>query len=73
VQQTLEELGLTEYAEVFAAEDIDSELFLWLGDSQLQALGVTLGHRMRLLNKINELKQSTVAAEEKTPHHQPKS
>jgi class 3 adenylate cyclase/predicted ATPase len=44
----LESLGMGQYAHVFAANDIDFEALLQLTDSDLQSIGLSLGHRRRL-------------------------
>jgi class 3 adenylate cyclase len=51
----LEKLGLGQYAQRFAANDIDFALLTKLTDANLKELGVTsLGHRMRLLEAVAE-------------------
>jgi len=52
----LKQLGLTQYASVFAANDIDEEVLLELTDAELEKLGVTLGHRKKLLKAISILR-----------------
>ena len=58
MQQTadwLERLGLGQYAQRFAENDIDFALFTKLTDADLKELGViSLGHRKRLLEAIAE-------------------
>jgi SAM domain (Sterile alpha motif) len=50
VADWLEKLGLGQYAQRFAENDIDFALLTKLTDANLKELGVTsLGHRMRLL------------------------
>lgn len=57
VGQWLDQLGLAQYAETFAAQEIDASLLPELTDADLQSLGVSLlGHRKRLLKAIGELK-----------------
>src|SRR5262249_55260984 len=48
----LEELGLGEYARVFAEQAIDAEVLPDLTDSDLEKLGIPLGHRRRILRSI---------------------
>jgi class 3 adenylate cyclase len=50
----LEELGLGQYAEVFAANDIDLDLLPELSEQDLAGLGLSLGHRKRLLKALRE-------------------
>jgi class 3 adenylate cyclase len=55
VADWLEKLGLGQYAQRFAENDIDFALLTKLTDGNLKELGVTsLGHRMRLLEAIAE-------------------
>ena len=51
----LEKLGLGQYAQRFAENDIDFVVLAKLNDADLKELGVTsLGHRKRLLEAIAE-------------------
>jgi class 3 adenylate cyclase len=53
VDNWLEKLGLGQYAQRFAENDIDFALLTKLTDANLKELGVTsVGHRMRLLEAI---------------------
>ncbi|MDH3714770.1 MAG: AAA family ATPase [Gammaproteobacteria bacterium] len=56
VAQWLQQLGLSQYASVFAANDIDEEVLTELTDTDLEKLGVTLGHRKKLLKAIAALR-----------------
>jgi class 3 adenylate cyclase len=63
----LEKLGMSEYAERFADNDIDFAVLADLTDQDLEKIGVaSLGHRRKLLRAITELKDasgpSTMAA-----------
>jgi len=51
----LERLGLGEYREVFAENDIDFDVLPELTDQDLKDLGLSLGHRKRLLKAIAAL------------------
>ena len=55
VKQWLEQLGLPQYAEVFAENDVDLDAVRFLGDSDLEKLGISLGNRKKLLNAIARL------------------
>jgi class 3 adenylate cyclase len=55
VSQWLEQLGLRRYAEVFAENDVDLETLHLLVESDLEKLGVSLGHRKKLLKAIADL------------------
>jgi len=48
----LEHLGLEQYASVFAENDIDLEILGELTDEDFRELGVSMGHRKRLLRAI---------------------
>src|SRR5437764_12323070 len=51
----LSKLGLEQHAETFAANDIDLDVLPELSDEDLKELGLSLGHRRRLLRAIAEL------------------
>jgi hypothetical protein len=48
----LEKLGLPEYARRFAENDIDVSVLRHLTDQDLKELGVSLGHRRKMLAAI---------------------
>jgi len=48
-------VGLEQHAETFAANDVDFDLLPSLSDDDLKELGLSLGHRRRLLRAIAEL------------------
>jgi hypothetical protein len=53
----LETLGISEYAECFARNDIDFTILIELTDHDLEKMGVaSLGHRRKLLRAIAGLK-----------------
>jgi hypothetical protein len=58
MQQTadwLERLGMSEYAQRFAENDIDASVLPHLTDQSLKELGVSLGHRLKILAAVKEL------------------
>ncbi|MGI9304307.1 MAG: AAA family ATPase [Gammaproteobacteria bacterium] len=55
VTRWLDKLGLADYASVFSANDIDADVLPELTDADLKELGVTLGHRKKLLKAIAAL------------------
>jgi hypothetical protein len=60
----LEKLGMSEYAQRFADNDIDFSILGDLTDQHLKDLGVaSLGHRLKILRAIAELhrQEATVA------------
>ena len=60
--QWLEKLGMSEYAQRFAESDIDIDVLSELTDQDFDRLGVSLGHRRRMLRAIRELGASPIAA-----------
>ncbi|MDX1712067.1 MAG: adenylate/guanylate cyclase domain-containing protein, partial [Rhodovibrionaceae bacterium] len=58
----LKSLGLEDYAEAFAANDIDSDTLPYLTVEDLRELGMTsVGHRRKLLRAIEDLQQDGAA------------
>ena len=55
IAQWLEELGLGQYAQSFAENDIDFDVLPRLSEDHLEKLGLTLGHRLRLQDAIEAL------------------
>ena len=51
----LEKLGMSEYAQRFAENDIDTSVLSHLTDQDLKELGISLGHRWKMLAAIGEL------------------
>ena len=58
----LKKLGMSEYAERFAESDIDIDVLSELTDHDFDRLGVSLGHRRKMLRAIRELSASPIAA-----------
>jgi hypothetical protein len=54
VRRWLGEIGLGQYADLFDANDVDMEALQELTDQDLTALGVSLGHRRKLLKAIRD-------------------
>jgi class 3 adenylate cyclase/predicted ATPase len=57
VADLLEKLGLGQYAQCFADNDISYSVLPDLTDQHLKEIGVSLGHRLQLLRAIAELKE----------------
>ena len=55
VAKWLNELGLAEYAATFADNAIDEDVLSDLSDTDLEKIGVKLGHRKKLLKAIAAL------------------
>ena len=51
----LEKLGMSEYAQRFVENDVDTTVLRYLTDQDLKDLGVSLGHRRKMLAAIAEL------------------
>src|SRR5271167_5008530 len=51
----LTSLGMSEYAQRFAENDIDTSVLRHLTDQDLKELGVSLGHRRKMLAAVAEL------------------
>jgi len=58
----LKNLGMSEYAQRFAENDIEIDVLSELTDQDLERLGVSLGHRRRMLRAIRELAGPAPAA-----------
>ena len=58
----LEKLGMPEYGERFTENDIDASVLPHLTDQSLKELGVSLGHRLKILAAIKELSGPAPAA-----------
>ena len=56
----LQSIGLAHYAQVFFDNDIDLEVMPSLSEQDLEKLGVSMGHRKKLLKAIADLDSRTV-------------
>jgi SAM domain (Sterile alpha motif) len=62
--QWLEELGMSEYSQRFAENDIDFAILVELTDQDLEKIGVkSLGHRRKILRAIAKLDGGKAAQE----------
>jgi hypothetical protein len=55
IAEWLANIGLERYATVFIDNDIDVEVLRYLTDADLEKIGVSLGHRRKLLAAIAKL------------------
>jgi class 3 adenylate cyclase len=55
IAEWLDKLGLSEYAQRFVENDIDVSVLPHLTDQDLKELGVSLGHRRKMMAAILEL------------------
>src|SRR3954465_8634932 len=58
----LRNLGMSQYIGMFADNDIDGAALLALEEIHLNELGVSLGHRVRLMKAITELRMTGTCA-----------
>ena len=72
----LDNLGMSEYAERFAENEIDVSVLRHLTDQDLKDIGVALGHRRKMLAAISEVAAATttglkafLAAGAEAPRH----
>src|SRR5262249_54413301 len=68
----LEKLGLGQYAQRFAENDIDLSVLPHLTDTDLEKIGVSLGHRRKILAAIAELPAETPSKHEPAGGVEPK-
>jgi class 3 adenylate cyclase len=66
----LKQLGMSEYAERFVESDIDTSVLRDLTDQDLKELGVSLGHRRKMLRAIAELAGATPTSPQPEPRSQ---
>ena len=63
----LEKLGMSEYAQRFAENDVDTSVLRHLTDQDLKELCVSLGHRRKMLAAIAELDRGPTAVDSTPP------
>ena len=63
----LDQIGLAQHAEIFAANDIDLDVLPELSDEDLKELGLSPGHRRRLQRALAEQTNETVTAPASEP------
>ena len=63
IAEWLAQIGLERYAPAFIDNDIDFAVLRYLTDADLEKIGVSLGHRRKLLAAIAELGGSSTAPE----------
>jgi predicted ATPase/class 3 adenylate cyclase len=72
ITEWLASLGLSEYAQRFAENDIDVTVLRHLTDQDLKEIGVSLGHRRKILASIAELAGAAPARSQPTALPEPK-
>ena len=58
IDDWLREIGMPQHAALFADNDIDEEVLLELDDADLRELGLSLGHRKKLLREIRRRREA---------------
>src|SRR5262249_3188620 len=58
----LDSIGLGDYAQLFVENDIDIDILPELTDQDLEELGMSLGHRRKLLRAISQLDPGALTA-----------
>ena len=58
----LKKLGMSEYSRRFTENDIDTSVLRHLTDQDLKELGISLGHRRKMLAAIAELASAVPAS-----------
>ena len=72
IAEWLEKLGLGQYAQRFAENDIDTSVLPHLTDENLKELGISLGHRVKLLAAMRELGGTLTTVEPTVTPTEPK-
>jgi class 3 adenylate cyclase/predicted ATPase len=67
IAEWLKKLGMAEYAQRFAENDIDIAVLPHLTDQHLKDLGVSLGHRLKMLHAIAQLAGAAPATTQPAP------
>jgi SAM domain (Sterile alpha motif) len=75
VSDWLEKLGLGQYAQRFAENDISFSVLPDLTDQHLKEIGVSLGHRLQLLRAIADFtsREKGTPMQHPLPHRTPQS
>ncbi len=66
IAQWLKGLGLGQYAQAFAENDIDFDVLQDLTETNFEKLGVSLGDQKRLLRGMADLSEATSSIDEQT-------
>jgi class 3 adenylate cyclase len=72
IAEWLEKLGLGQYAQRFAENEIDISVLRHLSDQDLKDIGVPLGHRRKMLAAIGELAGAALAPPQPATATEPK-
>ncbi len=72
IEEWLGSLGLSEYARPFAENDVDESILPHLTEQHLKDLGVSLGHRVKMLRAIAHLASAAPTTPQPAPETEPK-
>jgi len=67
LSEWLQKIGLERYARTFADSDVDLDTLPLLTDAELEKLGVSLGHRKKLLQAIGNMRSDDAPARPRSP------
>ena len=67
IEDWLKSIGLGEYAQRFVENDIDIAVLPHLTDQHLKDLGVSLGHRLKMLHAVAQLAGAAPTTPEPAP------
>src|SRR5579872_5259723 len=70
VEDWLASLGMSEYAQRFAENDVDASVLRDLTDQDLKDIGVSLGHRRKMLRAIGEMAADSSVARDNAERRQ---
>src|ERR1700690_688423 len=73
IAEWLERLGLGQYAQRFAENEIDISVLPHLTDQDLKDIGIPLGHRRKILAAITELAGAARATSQPAGQTEPKT
>lgn len=71
VREWLKALGLGKYVEAFVENDVDLDVLPDLKDADLMELGISLGHRKKILRAVGERLETHAGAPERAPANAP--
>jgi class 3 adenylate cyclase/tetratricopeptide (TPR) repeat protein len=69
IAEWLEKLGMPQYARCFAENDVDCSVLPYLTDQDLKELGVSLGHRRKMLAAIAQLADPVPTTPDQNARH----
>ena len=70
IAEWLAQLGLAKYADVFAENDIDLEVMPSITETDLEKLGVSMGHRKKIIAAVGVLHNATATSRNTAPERE---